>query len=134
MKTTASTAATGKVAPRAPNEEGSISSIFASLNGEAPIDLPPRFSALKQEIWRDDMVQTWREVLEELETATEEVSRRGSDVSLQYLKPGKYAESLVDDSSHQLCGSFEWAFRKSSCEREGYGHSHCDRRGTERCN
>lgn len=72
-------AATGT--SRRPHQEGdSIASIFTSLSGEIPEALPPRFSALKKEIWRDDMVQTWREVLEELEVATEEVAQRGSDM------------------------------------------------------
>ncbi|RDB20698.1 Uncharacterized protein YbiU [Hypsizygus marmoreus] len=65
---------------RPPKEEGSISSIFTSLTGETPAVLPPRFSTLKKEIWRDEMIESWREVLNELEEAVEEVSSRGSEM------------------------------------------------------
>ena len=61
-------------------EDDSIATIFTSLSGEVPDALPPRFSDLKKEIWRDDMLQTWKEVLEELEVATEQVAAHGSEV------------------------------------------------------
>jgi len=64
-------------------EDDSIASIFTSLSGEVPDVLPSRFSDLKKEIWRDDMLQTWKEVLEELEVATEQVTAHGSEVSLE---------------------------------------------------
>lgn len=67
---------------RAPKEEGTISSVFTSLTGEAQAALPERFSALKKEMWRDTLVQSWREVLGELEQATERVASKGSEVSV----------------------------------------------------
>lgn len=67
---------------RIPKEEGTISSIFSSLSGEVAEVLPSRFSILKKELWRDDMVQSWKEVLEELEGATEEIANRGPDVCI----------------------------------------------------
>jgi hypothetical protein len=59
-------------------EENSIAPISTSL--AVPGGLPPGFSDLKKEIWRDDMLQTWKEVLEELEVVTEQVAANGSEV------------------------------------------------------
>lgn len=67
-------------APRPPKEEGSIASVFTSLTGEAAVAHPPRFAALKREIWNDGMVESWRQVLAELEVAAADVARRGSEV------------------------------------------------------
>lgn len=66
---------------RAPKEEGSIANAFPSLEGQAPVVLPERFSALKKEIFQENLIQNWKEVLTELESATEEIMARGSDVS-----------------------------------------------------
>jgi hypothetical protein len=68
--------------PRPQKEEGSISDIFTSLTGEAAAEHPPRFAELKKEIWNDGMVESWRQVLVELEVATEEVAKRGSEVRM----------------------------------------------------
>jgi acyl carrier protein phosphodiesterase len=69
--------------PRAQKEEGSISSLFASLSGEASSVFPARFLDLKRVLWRDEMVQSWREVLADLEAAVEEISCRKSEVHLR---------------------------------------------------
>lgn len=60
-------------------EEGSITDIFRTT-ANAP--LPPRFAGLKKEMClnKDALVQSWREVLEELEVVTEKIARRGSEV------------------------------------------------------
>lgn len=70
-----------KATARAPKEEGSIANAFSSLEGQAPIALPERFSALKKEIFKKSLVQSWKEVLTELEIVTEEIIAKGSDVS-----------------------------------------------------
>lgn len=72
---------TGTYTPgsRKPKEDGSIASVFTSLSGSAPA-LPTRFSDLKKEIWRDVLVQSWREVLHELKGPIEKVAARGADV------------------------------------------------------
>ncbi|KAI0246765.1 DUF1479-domain-containing protein [Lactifluus subvellereus] len=64
---------------RKPKEEGSIASVFSSLSGRAPA-LPTRFADLKKEIWEDNLLQSWREVLDELYGAVEEVAERGIDI------------------------------------------------------
>jgi hypothetical protein len=70
--------------PRAQKEEGSIAAIFTSLTGEDSNTLPQRFSDLKKGLWKDSFLQSWKEILCELEEGVEEISRRGADVSTIY--------------------------------------------------
>ena len=65
---------------RTAKDEGSIADIFTSLTNEEHNALPERFSALKKELWTDNMVESWRQVLAALEPAVEEVAARGSEV------------------------------------------------------
>ncbi|KAJ3505316.1 hypothetical protein NLJ89_g7485 [Agrocybe chaxingu] len=67
-------------ATRKAKEEGSIAGIFTSLTGEEHSALPERFTDLKKGLWKDSFVESWREVLAELGTATEEVASIGSDM------------------------------------------------------
>ncbi|KAG5634131.1 hypothetical protein H0H81_003270 [Sphagnurus paluster] len=75
--------ASGSGASRTQNQGGDISDIFTSLTGEAAADLPPCFSDLKKTIWNEDMLQSWKEVLEELKVAVEEVASRTQDMILR---------------------------------------------------
>lgn len=59
--------------------EGTIATVFSSLSGGTTA-LPPRFSDLKKEIWTDALVQSWREVCDELRGAVEQIAERGADV------------------------------------------------------
>ncbi|KAI0260969.1 hypothetical protein BC834DRAFT_925695 [Gloeopeniophorella convolvens] len=73
--------ATATISPaRKQKEEGSIASVFTSLSGGAEAALPARFSELKKSIWNDALVQSWREVVEELRVATKEVAAKGTDI------------------------------------------------------
>jgi hypothetical protein len=74
---------------RKPKEEGSIASVFTSLSGSAP-PLPTRFSDLKKEIWRDVLVQSWREVLDELKGSIEKVVARGANVLQLTIRYGSH--------------------------------------------
>jgi len=67
---------------RKPKDEGSIASVFSSLSesGTNP-ELPTRFADLKKEIWQDALMQSWREVLDELHSSIEEIAERGADVT-----------------------------------------------------
>lgn len=65
---------------RKPKAEGSIASVFTTLSGGADTVLPPRFSDLKKEIWRDNLVESWHEVLNHLDEAVEEVATKGATV------------------------------------------------------
>ncbi|KIM77865.1 hypothetical protein PILCRDRAFT_825084 [Piloderma croceum F 1598] len=65
---------------REQKEEGSIASLFTSLSGEAVQVLPDHFADLKREIWKDSLVQSWREVLFALEKAVDEVAAKGGSI------------------------------------------------------
>ena len=65
---------------RKPKAEGSIADVFTSLSGEISQPLPARFSDLKKELFTEALVESWREVLAELNVAVEEVAAKGSDV------------------------------------------------------
>ncbi|EKM53735.1 uncharacterized protein PHACADRAFT_176135 [Phanerochaete carnosa HHB-10118-sp] len=58
------------------NSEGTIEEIFSSFHESPPF--PERFAHLKQQLWTDGLVESWREVLKELEDATGNVIARGS--------------------------------------------------------
>jgi hypothetical protein len=74
--------ATSVSTQRKPKEEGSISSIFTTLTpGEAHAALPDQFRVLKKEIFRDELVESWRQVLIELESTVEEIIQKGNKVS-----------------------------------------------------
>ncbi|KAF5309928.1 hypothetical protein D9619_010556 [Psilocybe cf. subviscida] len=67
-------------ATRAAKSEGSIADIFTSLTNEEHNELPDRFADLKKELWKDSLVESWRQVLTELEPAVEEIAAKGSDI------------------------------------------------------
>jgi hypothetical protein len=69
-------------ASRQQKKEGDISAVFSSLRPDDPANVfPARFSDLKREMWKDSLAQSWKEVLEELETVTERVVQLGEGVS-----------------------------------------------------
>ncbi|KAF5363209.1 hypothetical protein D9758_008377 [Tetrapyrgos nigripes] len=59
--------------------EGTIASAFASLEADNFV-LPPRFKELKKEIWKENLVQAWKEILEELELRTNEIISQGGQI------------------------------------------------------
>lgn len=90
---------------RSQKKEGSISDIFTSLNpdGFGKAALPDRFIDLKKSLWNAGLVQSWRDVLGELEVATSvlvERKKRGVDVipkiSYEELKGG-LSKSLAEE-------------------------------------
>ncbi|KIP10961.1 hypothetical protein PHLGIDRAFT_47251, partial [Phlebiopsis gigantea 11061_1 CR5-6] len=56
--------------------EGTIEDIFSSFHIAPPFD--PRFAELKKDIWKEDMVESWRQVLNDLENVTSSVIEQGS--------------------------------------------------------
>ncbi|KAF8161499.1 hypothetical protein B0H34DRAFT_654175 [Crassisporium funariophilum] len=82
----------GGSSTRAPKDEGSIAGIFTSLTGEEHNTLPDRFSDVKKALWKDNLVESWREVLAELETAVEGIAAKGNEliprVSYEDVKKG----------------------------------------------
>lgn len=63
---------------------------------------PPRFSALKKEIWKSELIQSWKEVLLELEKATKEIISKGPEVSRSHLDTVDLSDPFEDDSSIHL--------------------------------
>ncbi|KAH9987943.1 hypothetical protein BJV74DRAFT_840599 [Russula compacta] len=78
MRTITSTTS-GYTPVRRPKEEGTIADVFSSLSGSDPA-LPTRFADLKKTIWKEALTQSWREVLNELDGAIEEIVARGPDI------------------------------------------------------
>ncbi|GJE99090.1 DUF1479 domain-containing protein [Phanerochaete sordida] len=78
------------------NSEGTIEEIFSSFHESPPF--PDRFAHLKQELWTEGLVESWREVLKALEDATANVIARGSqsvpEVSYASLKSGLSASEV----------------------------------------
>lgn len=65
-------------ARRLPKKEGTIADVFSFSNEEPP--LPPRFADLKKEIFSDAIIHSWKEVVNELVLATEEIATLGGKV------------------------------------------------------
>jgi len=80
-----------RLATVAPSERqakkgGTISDIFTTLkSGEEHAALPDRFSTLKKDIFKDELVESWRQVLAELEGTVAEITAKGNNVCLQHL-------------------------------------------------
>ena len=74
------TLGTAASASRAARKEGSIADIFTSLTDESHVALPDRFVDVKRALWNDGLVESWKQVLEALEPAVENIAAKGSDV------------------------------------------------------
>jgi hypothetical protein len=86
---------------RRQKKEGSIASVFTVLSGETVQPLPSRFADLKKEIWKDGLVQSWREVLAELETAVDEVSAKGG-TCIPQVSYAEIARGLSPEQIHAV--------------------------------
>ncbi|KAJ7464578.1 hypothetical protein FB451DRAFT_1263902 [Mycena latifolia] len=87
------------VAPRPQKDEADISAVFTSLRPSDPKNIfPPRFSELKRAMWNDGLVQSWKEVLEELEVATELIAERGEamipKITMESIRNGLSPEEI----------------------------------------
>lgn len=60
------------------NSEGTIEGIFSSFHESPPF--PERFADIKKELWTENLIESWREVLRELEGVTGDVIAHGSQV------------------------------------------------------
>ncbi|WVW80099.1 hypothetical protein I302_102072 [Kwoniella bestiolae CBS 10118] len=74
----------GMMGSKKEREEGDISSVFASLAGEAAKPLPARFGELKQKIVGDEanqrsLVESWSRLTSRLREVAEEVDRKKQD-------------------------------------------------------
>lgn len=62
------------------NKEGTIADVFSSLGGDAFVPLEQRFADLKQALWHDGLIESWRSVLSALEERTAEIVEHGNKV------------------------------------------------------
>ncbi|KAF9522626.1 hypothetical protein CPB83DRAFT_94441 [Crepidotus variabilis] len=94
-----SAATTPSLTTRAAKKEGSIADIFTSLTGGEQAALPPRFADLKKMLWRDEMVDSWKDVLEKLPKAIEEIEAKGSEIvpRVQYEDLGSNYSRIIQE-------------------------------------
>jgi hypothetical protein len=67
----------------ASKKEGDISSVFASLSGNAPAPLPPRFADVKRKLIQgreEAITASWKRLLEALEEEVRKIERLGSSI------------------------------------------------------
>ena len=115
-----------------PKEEGSIASVFSSISGGGP-ELPTRFSALKKEIWREALTQSWRDILDELKGSIEEIATRGADVlELAFTSAAADADILVDDTVYTILGLAERTIDGPNLRNPERGCPDCPGRRTKR--
>ncbi|KAJ7509766.1 hypothetical protein B0H11DRAFT_2152709 [Mycena galericulata] len=91
--------ASAQVAPRRQKDEGDISAVFTSLRPSDPKNaFPPRFSELKREIWKEGLIQSWKEVLSDLEVETKRIAELGETaiprISMESIRKGLTAEEI----------------------------------------
>ena len=80
LKNRAKTHADSTATTRKQKESGTIAAIFTSLSGSEASQLPARFSDLKKSLWRDSLVESWRQVLKELDERVAVITERGTEV------------------------------------------------------
>jgi hypothetical protein len=64
-------------------KEGDISSVFVSLSGQSPIQLPDRYIKIKQQLIQgneDRLTASWKRLLEKLAVENESVAEKGPSI------------------------------------------------------
>ncbi|KAJ7181019.1 DUF1479-domain-containing protein [Mycena filopes] len=87
--------------PRRPKQPADISDAFSSLSSPDKKNVfPPSFAELKRTIWTDGLIQTWKEVLEELEVSAAQIAERVDSmipsVTMESIQNGLSAEELAN--------------------------------------
>jgi DNA mismatch repair protein MutH len=83
--------------------------------------LPTRFSDLKKDIWKEALMQSWREVLDELEGSIEKVVAKGTDV-LKLAIPSAMARAdhaSLGNTLRAICGLEERTIDGSNLGNSG---------------
>ncbi|TIB72434.1 DUF1479-domain-containing protein [Wallemia mellicola] len=92
--------ASARVLKYSHKDTGSIASAFNNFSGNEDVVLPSRFVDLKKDLFKESLVETWRDVLASLKLAVEEVSEKGADmiprVDFNQIKDGRVDDSLVE--------------------------------------
>ena len=87
------------LASRPQKSQGDISAVFTSLRTDPTHAFPPRFAELKRKIWNKGLEQSWKEVLAELDVATERIAVRGEAVSCCRPCPWPWLTFVPGDSA-----------------------------------
>ncbi|KAJ7022103.1 hypothetical protein C8F04DRAFT_1272973 [Mycena alexandri] len=82
-----------------PRRPADISAAFSSLSSpNQKYVFPHSFAQLKRKIWKDGLLQSWKEVLEELEVTAVRIAERGDSmiprVTMESIRNGLSAEEL----------------------------------------
>lgn len=79
-------------------KEGSIADVFASLSDTAE-PFPARFAELKKQLWKDELVESWRQVLRDLKEEVEVIAQKQQDaipqVSFREMEKGLSANQIA---------------------------------------
>ncbi len=101
---------------RIPKDTGTIAAIFTSLSGKEASQLPPRFSDLKKSLWKDALVESWRQVLKELHERVIIIADRGTEVR----SPCNPRRSIIpflaaDNTPSRIQRPQGWSIRCPNC-------------------
>lgn len=99
-------------AQRAP---GTIEDIFSSFHDRPPF--PERFADLKRSMWNDQLVESWREVIGELEHVTERVGQLGS-AAVPEIPYASLERGLTHDESQVLKDSGAFIVKGAVSQQE----------------
>jgi seryl-tRNA(Sec) selenium transferase len=83
--------------------------------------LPTRFSDLNKEIWKEALMQSWRDVLDELEGSIEKVVAKGAG-ELKLAIPSAMARAehaSLDNTLRAVCGLEERTIDGSNLRNSG---------------
>lgn len=108
---------------RKPKETGTIAAIFTSLSGSEASQLPARFSDLKKSLWKDSLIESWRQVLEELHERVATITERGTEVRSSRLNNWRCPKPfLADNTPNRVQRPEGWLVRCPNCEHKGSGN------------
>lgn len=99
-------------AQRAP---GTIEDIFSSFHDRPPF--PERFADLKRSMWNDQLVESWREVIGELEHVAERVGQLGS-AAVPEIPYASLERGLTHDESQVLKDSGAFIVKGAVSQQE----------------
>ncbi|KAJ4490756.1 hypothetical protein J3R30DRAFT_3667074 [Lentinula aciculospora] len=89
-----------KIPTRAQKNDGAILDFFSSLDPNVSHHLPARFADLKAEIWHEGLLQSWKEVLAELDMETERIVSLGDKViprvTFEELRAGLSKDTIAN--------------------------------------
>ncbi|KZT27114.1 DUF1479-domain-containing protein [Neolentinus lepideus HHB14362 ss-1] len=81
-------------------KDGSIATVFASLSDTDAEPFPARFADLKKQLWKDELVESWRQVLadvsEEIEVIAQKQQAAIPEIVFRDLEKGVSADKIAE--------------------------------------